>query len=134
MFSVFAERFGLRTDLANKLAAGFGGGMGRLQEVCGAVTGMFMVAGLKHGKTRPDDSVAHELTYATVRELSDKFKAVHKTILCRELLGCDLRSPEGAQAFKEKGMSKNICAECVKTACRLVEEHLNSVEGKPGAA
>jgi len=124
VFSVYAESFGMESAQAYRLTAGLGGGMGRLQEVCGAVTAAFMLAGLKHGKTKPNDTYAHELTYSVVRDLATRFEAIHGSIICRTLVGCDLRTSEGIQQFKATGLSTSVCARCVETACLLVEEIL----------
>ena len=67
--AVFAEDNGLPVATAFRIAQGFGGGMARLAETCGAVTGAFMIIGLKHGRTRPEDEAAKERTYALVQEL-----------------------------------------------------------------
>jgi len=76
-------------DLATaiKIASSFGGGMGRLREVCGAVSGMFMVAGLQYGYTDPKDKIAKSEHYQLIQQLAEKFKDQHRSIICRELLG-----------------------------------------------
>jgi len=84
-----------------KLASGFGGGMGRLAETCGAVTGAFMAMGLKFGAATAERE-AREPIYARVRELAARFKACHGSLICRDLLGCDLSTPEGFALAQEK--------------------------------
>jgi len=123
VFSVYAEQFGLELNEAYRLASGFGGGMGRLQETCGAVSAMFMLVGLKFGKIFPTDTYSHELTYSTVRKLNEAFTNIHGTTLCKALLGCNLLSPEGIQMFKAEKLSSKICEKCVETTCLLIEEH-----------
>src|SRR5512137_2490461 len=81
--AAFAPSLGLDRDTALRLASGFGGGMGRLAETCGAVTGAFMVLGLKYGAATTDKQ-AKETIYALVRDFAQRFKAVHGSILCRD--------------------------------------------------
>ncbi len=93
----FAQDYGLSEEAALRIATGFGSGMGRLCEVCGALTGAFMVIGLKHGKVATDGSrygSNTETTYRLVEELAEKFRAKNGSIYCRELIGHDLRVPE----------------------------------------
>ncbi len=82
----FCDVMGLSENQAAKMASSFGGGMGKMGEVCGAVTGMFMVLGLVEGGYAPDDKEAKMAHYAKVRELADKFKSENSSIICRELL------------------------------------------------
>src|SRR5271157_2412795 len=93
ILSTFGEQFGLDRDTVLKLAAGFGGGMGRMAGTCGAVTGAVMVLGLKYGAVSPDDRQAKELTYEKVREFAARFKEREGSLVCRELLGYDINSP-----------------------------------------
>jgi C_GCAxxG_C_C family probable redox protein len=124
VFSTYAPLMGLDERSALKVACGFGGGMGRLQEVCGVLTGAFMLAGLKHGKARKEDAEAKDRTYALVVELAERFKALHGSIHCRDLLGCDLRSEAGKAAFKDREMRELKCEKFVADAAALVEELL----------
>ncbi|MFH0919180.1 MAG: C-GCAxxG-C-C family protein [Fibrobacterota bacterium] len=124
--AAYADLFGLSADDANRIAAGSGGGMGRLQEVCGAVTGAFMLAGLRHGSLRGNDGAAKEKTYAAVREIAARFKERNKTVQCRELLGCNLLTPEGVEHFKNKDLHHTLCARFVKEATEIVEELLTN--------
>lgn len=122
--SAYSEAFGLEEKTALRVAAGFGGGMGRLQGTCGALAGAYMLAGLKHGKIRGDDQEAHERTYAKVQELAAKFKERFGSDLCSEILGVDLRTEEGRRRFKTENMSARYCEVCIRRASELVEEGL----------
>jgi C_GCAxxG_C_C family probable redox protein len=115
---------GLDRESALRIAGGFGGGMGRLGEVCGAVSGAFMVIGLKYGKSHPDndESETKEKAYALVYEFADRFRAHHGSILCRELLGCDISTPEGQAQAREKGMFSNLCPKLVQNAVEILEQ------------
>ncbi|MCX5867616.1 MAG: C-GCAxxG-C-C family protein [Proteobacteria bacterium] len=124
VFSVFAEKFGLDREIALKVAGAFGGGMARMGETCGAVTGALMVIGLKHGKFRVEDEEARERTYKLVGEFVKRFKAANGSTVCKELLGFNLSVPEEARAAKEKGLFKTICPRLVRDAAEILEEML----------
>lgn len=82
----FSERFGLDEEMAKLVSSTFGGGMGRLREKCGALTGAFMVLGLAYGNTNPKDMETKLAAYAQVRDLNAAFENIHGTSQCRELL------------------------------------------------
>ena len=124
VFSTYAEQFGLDKQTALKVSCPFGGGMARLGATCGAVTGALMVIGLKHGKARPEDDDAKLKTYALTREFVERFKAKHGTIVCRELLGCDIGTEEGKRFFDENKYEETRCAKFVAGAVRILEEIL----------
>jgi C_GCAxxG_C_C family probable redox protein len=121
--AAFAPSLGLDRDTALKIASGFGGGMGRLAETCGAVTGAFMVLGLKFGSPTTDKQ-AKEAIYALVREFAARFKECHGSLLCRDLLGCNLNTPEGVALAQEKKLFSTVCPPCVETAATILEEML----------
>jgi C_GCAxxG_C_C family probable redox protein len=127
ILSPFGEQFGLNRDTALKLAAGFGGGMGRMAGTCGAVTGAFMVLGLKYGATSPDDKQAKELTYEKVREFAARFNEKNGSLDCRELLGYDISSPAGYQIVKDKELISTLCPNYVLDAAGILEEMLKDV-------
>jgi C_GCAxxG_C_C family probable redox protein len=122
VFSTYAPELGIEEHEALKISAGFGSGMSRLQEVCGAVTGAFMAIGAKLGNIETADTAAKGKTYEQVRSFDKQFRELHGTILCRELLGCDLNTEEGQRQFTEKNLIKTVCTECVRDAARIVEE------------
>lgn len=93
VFGAFAEDAGLDMKTALRFASPFGGGMGRMREVCGGVSGMFMVLGLFFGYDEPDDAQAKKELYSYVRALADKFKESEGSIICRELLAGVKLSP-----------------------------------------
>jgi len=109
-------------ELAQKLAAGFGGGMGRQQETCGAVTGAIMVLGLLKGEDVNNNEELKESAYGSVKELTRNFVASFKSTKCSDLIGCDLNTAEGAAKFKEEKMMENICAPCVRKAVEILEQ------------
>ncbi|MGD0537534.1 MAG: C-GCAxxG-C-C family protein [Verrucomicrobiota bacterium] len=122
----FAPELGLDSDTALKLAGGFGGGMARQGEVCGAVTGGIMAIGLKFGCGSKDDRAATERTYRNTQALMERFAQRHGSCLCRELLpGCDLRTLEGQQRFKELDLRHRTCLSCVQTVAEALADILS---------
>lgn len=118
----FCDDLHLEKDLALKIACGFGGGMGRKEEVCGAVTGGVIVLGAKYGRGENDEKPVTELTYQKTRDLIDQFTRQHGTFICRGLLGgCDLTSAEGQKYFKENDLSNKVCKQCVQSVVEILE-------------
>lgn len=124
LLSIYGVEFGLDRETALKVSGAFGGGMGRMGETCGAVTGAFMVIGLKYGNTRVDDRQAKEKTYSLVKEFVEKFKSRNGSIACRELLGCDISTPEGMEIAKEKNLFATLCPKLVSDAAEIIEQTL----------
>lgn len=100
-------------DLAMRMAAGFGGGMGRMRMTCGAASGMFMLAGLQNGSATPHDNDGKMANYALVRDLAGQFKEQYGSLICAELLGLAPR-PEDAPSCR-----KAPCQEMVAEAVRI---------------
>jgi len=123
VLAVFAEEFGLERTAALRLACGFGGGM-RMGGPCGAVSGACMAIGLKYGKSRADDNEARDRTYALVQQLAARFRSLHGTVLCRDLIGCDLSTPQGYEEAKRKGVFLDICPGLVADAVKILEDML----------
>jgi len=118
----FREESNLPEETALKIACGLGAGMGRKEEVCGAVTGGILVLGMRHGRGTKDDRSAAELTYLKTRELMDRFAKKHGTFICRKLLnGCELTTEEGQKYFKENDLLKKICVPCVQSVVEILE-------------
>jgi C_GCAxxG_C_C family probable redox protein len=122
VLAAFAPGLGLDRLTALRVAAAFGGGMARMGQTCGAVSGALMVIGLRHGHVVAEDQVAKERTYALVREFVDQFRARNTSLLCRELLGCDVGTPEGMQLVREKGLTTSICPGLVRDAAEILEQ------------
>jgi C_GCAxxG_C_C family probable redox protein len=124
VLSTYGPRFGLNRELALKLASGLGGGIGHQGGICGAVTGAIMVIGLKHGGTLADGEESLEKTYGLISRFLEGFKARHGSILCRELLGYDISTPEGLQAARDKGLFFDVCPKYVRASAEILEEIL----------
>jgi len=124
VLTAYAGQFGMDRKTALKVSAAFGGGIGRMGEICGAVTGAFMVIGLKYGRIVVQDTKSHEKTNRLVREFVDKFKFVNGSIVCRELLGCDLSTPDGLKTFVDKKLRDTLCTRFVRDAAEIVQQLL----------
>jgi C_GCAxxG_C_C family probable redox protein len=123
VFYSFCDDLGFEKSNALKIACGFGAGMGRKEEVCGAVTGGIIVISAKHGRVEKDDRPAQEITYKKTRDLMEQFAKRHGTYICRQLLnGCELTTEEGQKSFKENDMLKKICVPCVQSVVGILEE------------
>jgi C_GCAxxG_C_C family probable redox protein len=123
VLGAYCEQFGLNKDTAYKISSGFSGGM-HLDQTCGAVTGAFMVIGLKFGRTRADDNEAKMKTVEATREFAEKFKARHGSIGCTELIGYNVSTLEGYEGAKKKDLFKQLCPEFVESAMKILEEML----------
>lgn len=119
VFSLFAPELGIDEKTALKIASGFGGGM-NCAETCGAVTGAYMVIGIKHGhsSSNPDDKAN---TKMLVKKFNEKFKEMHQSLICRQLTGYDISTPEGSAAAAEAGVFQSKCPVFIKTACYILE-------------
>jgi C_GCAxxG_C_C family probable redox protein len=123
----FAADYSLAEEHALKLATGFGSGMGRMCHVCGALTGGFMVLGLKFGKYQTDGSRygnETETTYTLVTELASRFKERNGSIICRELIGYDLSDPDQRAEVVKLGLFKSSCGKFIQDTVDILENNL----------
>lgn len=122
----FCEDFGLEKETALKISEPFGGGMGRMREVCGTVTGMFMVLGLAMGNSDAKDGLTKKNVYKSVQELAEKFKQDNDSIICRELLGLQKANKESYVPSERttEYYKKRPCPELCKYAADILEEYL----------
>ncbi len=128
VFAAFHEEMNLTESQALKMSSAFGGGMGRLREVCGAVSGMFMVLGTLYGYDDAKDDSAKKELYIRVQALADEFKDEYKTIICRELLGVDgAEKPEPAPRNPEYYRDRP-CLAFVRSAARILSEFLEEIK------
>jgi C_GCAxxG_C_C family probable redox protein len=125
VFSPYAEEMGLDKNTALKIAGTFGGGMGRIGQTCGAVTGAIMALGLKYGATEATDKETKDQAYARVQAFAQRFATRNGDDLsCKALLGCDISTPEGQKMAAELGLYKSVCPKLVHDAAEIVEELL----------
>lgn len=123
ILGTYGTDYGLRREQAMKLASGFAGGM-RLGETCGAVTGAFMVLGLRYAGPHCDKRDGRDGVYAALRDFVMQFKKRHNTVVCKELLGCDISTSAGAQKATAEGLFRTICPRLVQDAAEILEELL----------
>ena len=129
VFLAYADIVGMELELAATISAPFGGGMGRLREVCGAVSGMTMVAGMLYPNSQPNDTPRKKATYAAVQDLAERFRAENGHIVCRELLGLATQKDDPTPSERTKEYyHRRPCAEYVEIAARIVGEKINSME------
>jgi C_GCAxxG_C_C family probable redox protein len=122
VFSAYADELNLDNDLTLSVSCGFGGGMGRLQETCGAVTGSYMVLGVQTCKKYPDNKERKEKTYEKIQEFSRKFKQLNSTTHCIDLLKCDLKTEEGNAYAKNHNLFGTVCEKCISDSITIIEE------------
>lgn len=123
--AAFADLYGFSEEQALRMAASFGGGIGRMRMTCGAACGMFLLAGLESGSVHSDDREGKAANYALVQQLAEEFKKRNGSLICAELLG--LKRPEGSsqpEARTEQYYAKRPCAKMVEEAARIWAEHL----------
>jgi C_GCAxxG_C_C family probable redox protein len=123
VFSAFAARFGMDEKTALKLASPFGGGVARRAEMCGALSGGLLALGLANGAETP---AGKDEIYRLSQEFLQRFEAKHGTLLCRDLIGCDISTPQGWQKARETGKFTTTCPLLVRDAAELVQELLGT--------
>ena len=128
VFLACTDELGLDTETRAKIASSFGGGMGGMRQVCGAVSGMLMALGLHQGYTDPKDKAGKAAQYEVIRALADEFKRENGSIICRELQGLDENfKPKPPEERTEAYYKKRPCGELCKCAAdilgRYMDEH-----------
>ena len=119
----FSDVTGLDADFSARMSSSFGGGMGRMREVCGAVSGMLMVLSQLYGYDTPGDDVSKKRLYGEVQELAGKFREKNGSIICREILKNPPSDPNPTPRTAEF-YAKRPCAKMVMTAAKLMEEFM----------
>lgn len=122
LLSTFSEELGMDRATACKVASGFGGGVGRTGNICGAVSGAIMVIGLKYGKAVPENCAERERTYELVQEFVREYTALHGSVNCTDLLGYDLSNPEAYAEAQEKRIAGQKCPKLVEDAVLVLEK------------
>lgn len=121
----FHEELGLDKETAARMASPFGGGMGRLREVCGTVSGMFLVLGLLRGYGDPQDQESKKSLYQQVQKLAHTFREHNGSIICRELLGLDHSSDSPVPSARTpEYYKKRPCADLAADAAQILEQFL----------
>ena len=122
VLTAYSDDLSFDNSLGINISCGFGGGMGRLQETCGAVTGSFMVLGIYNGKKYPDNADKKEVTYSMIQNFSEKFKSINGAIDCKSLIKCDLKTEQGRLFAKENNLFETICEKCISDSIGIIEE------------
>lgn len=127
VFLAFEDLHGIDRETAARLSSSFGGGMGRLREVCGAVSGMFMTAGVLYGYDDPKASTEKSEHYGRIQELAKAFEEKNGSIVCRELLGLEVkRETPVPEARTAEYYKKRPCKELVGDAAEILEAYIKA--------
>ena len=131
VFAACADIYGIEDEaLALRLAASFGGGIGRMRQTCGAACGMFLLAGLQNGSAIPGDAEGKKNNYTLVQDLAAKFKNENGSLICAELLGIAPKPQTPTpEARTEAYYQKRPCVEMVASAVRMYLETLVQLVG-----
>lgn len=123
-----ADLYGMDEEVALRVAASFGGGIGRMRQTCGAACGMFLLAGLEKGSAVAGDAEGKKQNYALVQSLAEKFKQENGSLICSELLGIAPKPQDPApEARTEAYYRKRPCVEMVASAVRIYLESLTDL-------
>jgi C_GCAxxG_C_C family probable redox protein len=121
VLTAFCEELGMQKEMGRRLASGFGGGMARTNNTCGAVTGAFMVLGLREYPEIKDPRERLEKVYAQVKEFRDKFIEENGSIHCSDLVGYDLSTADGLSSARENKAFFTVCPKFVEDAVNILE-------------
>ena len=120
VLAAYSDLFGLDEKTALRISDGFGGGIARRQDLCGAVSGAVMLLGLRYGRTRAEDTEAHERTFSYVNRLCDEFIRKYCSLNCGDILGCDWPT------VRNRGLRDSVFTKCVRVASQIVERLLQA--------
>ncbi|MBD5547070.1 MAG: C_GCAxxG_C_C family protein [Lachnospiraceae bacterium] len=125
VFSTYADLFGMDRETALKLSSPMGGGIGRMREVCGAVSAMALLAGLKEGNTDPANEEGKEKIYLLTRQMAERFREQFGTIVCRELLGIEGMEESAKPSVRtQQYYQERPCLQLIAAAAKIIEEIL----------
>ena len=108
-------------EQAMHISSGFGGGMGRLQKTCGAVSGAIMAIGFYNSEKIESDQERKEKTHEMIQQFAKQFKELNKSLDCGDLLGVDLNTEAGQKEFEEKELGKNVCHKCILDSLEILD-------------
>lgn len=121
VLAVFCEEYGTEKETALKISCGLGGGM-RSGEICGAASGAVLAIGLRYGQCIAEDSDTKKDCYARTVEFLKKFKEENGSVVCREILKCNIATKEGYEQAQSKNLFKTKCVDMIKSAVSIFEE------------
>lgn len=120
ILKAYGPEFSIDEELAYKIASTLGGGIARTGNTCGAVTGALMVIGLRYRNSDIEDQDNIYLTYEIGKEFIDKFESIHGSIKCKDLLGCDISTPEGYEKATSNNIFSDLCPKFVKDSAKIL--------------
>jgi len=121
ILTAYADHLKFDPNFALSVSSGFGGGMGKLQKTCGAVTGSFMALGIYNSQKHFENIEARNATNKMIQKFTIDFEAMHGSLDCKALLDCDFTTDEGEKRFKDKDLKKNVCSKCLADSVKLIE-------------
>jgi len=124
VLSTYGTDMGLEEQKALKIASGFGAGIAYIGDICGAVTGAFMVIGLKYGRSEVGDSTSRDKTYELINEFIRRFKEKNGSIKCNELLDTDVSTQEGLKKAQAENKFQTVCPKMVRDSAGIVGQLL----------
>nr|MDO8135582.1 C-GCAxxG-C-C family protein [Candidatus Njordarchaeum guaymaensis] len=127
---VFLDKWGqyFRLGVTSSAATAFGGGMGRMGHICGALSGGLIVIGLAVGRTDAKDDEGKQKAYGAARDLLQRFKERWGTLTCRELTQCDLSTPEGLSKYRELKLQETKCGPIIKETARTLKTIIERIK------
>ncbi len=128
IMKAYAGEVGIKAEDVIRMASALGGGVGRNGHICGAVSAAALIIGLKFGTTNPVDFPAKEKAYNKTNELLEKFSTENKSVLCKELIGYDMKNPQDLKKAREEGVFLKICPLFVLSAGRILESIINETQ------
>jgi C_GCAxxG_C_C family probable redox protein len=121
VFSVYGKDMGVDENMATAIATGFGAGIARSQQICGALTGAIMVLGLKY--FNPENlNDSKELIYHKTSELMERFKNINSSCNCRELIGVDFNTKDGMEIAEKNDLFNTRCKKYLSDVCDILDE------------
>ena len=128
VLSSYSDSMDFDKELALGVSCGFGAGMGRLQQTCGAVTGAYMVLGIYCSKKFKDNGDRKAQSYLMIQAFNKRFLEKHKTTDCGSLLNCDLKTEQGQHYFRDNYLMENVCKVCIRDAIQIINEQVKEHE------
>lgn len=124
VLSAYSDILNFDKELALSVSCGFGAGMGRLQETCGAVTGAYMVFGIYCSGIFKDNGDRKAQSYLMIQAFNKQFIKKHKATDCGSLLNCDLKTEQGQQFFRDEDLMETVCKACIRDAIQLINAQI----------
>ena len=130
VLAAFGEEYGLRKELAFKLAKNFGAGCMFRGEMCGAISGALMIYGLKYGSDNPDDDFSEEVVFRLSSDHIKEFEKLYGTVLCKDLLGKHVGIPDQLNSAIEQNLFKLKCPGFVKDSAFILKNQIENTDKK----